>query len=317
MRQNLLAIKSYMSTFALAPASPKPLGALRIGLALILLWQAFSIGDVMLSLVASDGLVPQAVMEKLHEARLPNFSGLIELIASFGVAEKTTLLFLGLLYCLSLVLLLVGTYTRSATVVAWFLNWAFMNTGYSGTYGADAYTHIFLFYLIWVPCAGAYSLDAWLGRVSSAPSAAARLGLRVMQLHLCISYLASGIEKSQSPLWWNGEIPWAAFNLPSYSLLDLHWMAQVPWLPILLGVGTLVIEAGYCIFIWHRSTRLLWIMATCMLHVGIAIFLQLPIFGLLMCVLSITLFGFSAEPTGQSLFQKSFSFFGRRDPALA
>ena len=318
MRQNLLeTIKFHISKFMLAPASPKPLAALRIGLAGILLWQAFSVGEAMLSLSASDGLVPQGIVEQLHAAQFPNFNGLIYMLTSYGVAEKTTLLCLGLLYFASLLFLLLGAYTRSSAIVVWFLNWAFMNTGYSGTYGVDTYTHVFLFYLIWLPCAGAYSADAWLGRVSIAPSCEARLGLRVLQLHMCISYLASGIEKSMSPLWWNGEIPWEAFNLPSYSRIDLHWMAQVPWLPVLLGLSTLLVEAGYCIFIWHKSTRAIWIMATCMLHIGIAIFLQLPIFGILMCMLTLTIFGVSADPSQQSLVKKSRFLLWRRNPALA
>lgn len=317
MKQNFLEpISSSIKKFFLMPASSKPLGALRIGLGLTLLWQACSIGDAVLSLMASDGVVPFEVMNRLHEPRIPNFSGLIQLLSSFGVTEKTTLLSLALSYCISLLLLTVGMYTRYAAIVAWFLNWLFMNTGYSGTYGVDTYTHVFLFYLMWVPCAGAYSLDAWVGRVSRAPSVAARLGLRVMQLQLCISYLASGIEKSMSPLWWNGEVPWEAFTLPSYSRVDLHWMAQVPWLPVLLGLSTLLVEAGYCVFIWKKSTRWIWIFATCMLHMGIVIFLQLPIFGILMCILTLTIFGVSADPVEEPLFQKSMFFFWRRNPAV-
>jgi hypothetical protein len=193
------------------------------------------------------------------------------------------------------VLFAAGLYTRPAAALAWFLQWTLMGAGCT-TYGADTYAHIALFYLVWAPAGGAWSLDVARGRASSAPSAMARFWLRIVQLHLCLSYLASGIEKSVGIQWWNGELLWRALSLPVYRQFDMTWLCSFPWLSRLGGWATLAVELGYCVFIWPRRTRRLWIGATLALHAGIAVFLGLGVFGGLMCVLTAAAFGVSPDP---------------------
>jgi len=65
--------------------------------------------------------------------------------------------------------------------------------------------HIFLFYLLWFPSGSALSPDRRLHRVRSGPSSSARFALRVVQVHLCIIYLTSGVSKALSPAGWSGE----------------------------------------------------------------------------------------------------------------
>jgi len=109
--------------------------------------------------------------------------------------------------------------------------------------------------------------------------------------------LASALEKASGEQWWNGEAMFRSLNIPDYSFMDLHWMASVPALPIFLGWGVLIIEGFYFVLIWPRATRNWWILGTCLLHVGIAIFLRLQIFGILMCIPTLALFAVPYEPS--------------------
>ena len=59
---------------------------------------------------------------------------------------------------------------------------------------------------------------------------------------------------------------------------------------------TLLVEIGYCVFIWPKATRKLWVASVVGLHLGIAIFLGLGLFGSMMCVLTFAVFGISSEP---------------------
>jgi hypothetical protein len=195
--------------------------------------------------------------------------------------------------------LFLGLWTRVATIVAFLLHWTFISSGYCYPYGVDAYAHIFLFYLIWAPAADSWSLDRTLGRAEGGPSSTARLALRVMQIHLAFAYLDAGFEKSLNSQWWNGEQLWRTLSLSRYKQFDLSWMHHVPILPMAACWGTLVIETFFCVFIWPRRTRLLWIFLTVCMHVGIAVLLGLQIFGALMCVLVISLFAFSPEAQGR------------------
>lgn len=151
-----------------------------------------------------------------------------------------------------------------------------------------------------MPAGAAFSVDWWIRGRPNAVSSAARLGLRVLQLHLCISYFCSGMEKAQGIQWWNGELLWRALSLPVYYQFDMSWLAQWPVLSMIGGWTTLVFELGYSVFIWPRATRRFWIAGMVGLHLGIAIFLGLGLFGLIMCVLTVSVFGFSAEPAQSS-----------------
>ena len=134
-----------------------------------------------------------------------------------------------------------------------------------------------------------------MGRTNCTPTPGKRLAIRVMQLHLCITYLCSGLMKSAGEQWWNGELLWRSLNLPVYRQFDMTWLANWPALLVVGGWLTLFLEIGYCIFIWHRNTRWIWIIAMLGLHLGIAIFLGLQFFGFTMCILTFSVFGISSE----------------------
>ena len=285
-----------VSAFFFAPASARPLAALRVGLALVLLGQAWLLRGEVLDLLAHDGIVQGELARYLSGSGAPRAGWLVDHLGPLGVSESACLHSIAGLYVASLVGLGLGLFTRVSAVMAWFLHWTLISTAGATSYGADTYAHIFLFYLMLAPAGDAWSLDALRSRASRPPSSAARLGLRVMQIHLCVSYLASGIMKSAGVQWWNGELIWRALSLPVYQQRDMTWLASYPWICQIAGLVALFTELGYCVFIWPRRTRRLWIKAIVALHLGIGLFLGLGVFAAIMCVLTLTLFGVSAEP---------------------
>jgi hypothetical protein len=56
------------------------------------------------------------------------------------------------------------------------------------------------------------------------------------------------------------------------------------------GWSTLVVEVGYVFFMWPRSTRKLWCIATIGLHLGIGLFMGLVFFSSVMILLTVCLF---------------------------
>jgi hypothetical protein len=286
-----------ISAFFFTPASARPLAALRLGLALVLLGQAWLLRGEVLDLLAHDGIVQGELTRYLVGGGAPRTSWLVDRLAPLGVSETACLHAIAGLYVASLAGLGLGLFTRVSSVLAWLLHWTLMGSAGTTSYGADTYAHIFLFYLMFVPAGDAWSLDVVRSRATPAPRWAARLGLRVMQLHLCVSYLASGIMKSAGIQWWNGEVLWRALSLPVYRQHDMSWLASYPWLCQIAGLVALFTELGYCVFIWPARTRRLWIAAIVALHLGIGVFLGLGVFAAIMCVLTLALFGVSPEPT--------------------
>jgi len=157
------------------------------------------------------------------------------------------------------------------------------------------FAHIFLFYLIFIPSGRVWSVDRM--RCANALRCwTARLSLRVLQIHLCAVYLSSAIDKVVGPQWQTGEVMWRALMLPVYNQFDFTWLAFMPWLAKAMAWGSLAIEFGYVLFVWPKATRKVWVALTVSLHLGIALFLGLHVFGFLMTFFTLTLFGISAEP---------------------
>ena len=244
---------------------------------------------------------------------LPHLDGVIRALGPAGAGEASILLAVGALYVISLVALLLGLGTRAAAVLTWFVHLALVTTGRGTNYGADRLANVFLFYLVWSPSGAALSLDRLLARARSGPSPMARLALRVVQVHLCIIYATSGVSKAMSRDWWDGDAIWRSVMSPEYRRFgfDFSWLAHHPWLAIVAGWAVLAVEIGYAVAVWLRSTRRPWILATVALHLGIAIFMGMVVFGAIMIVLTVAAFGVSAELRG---FQAAGSPDG---PALA
>lgn len=282
--------------FAFAPASAAPLAALRIGLASVLLLQAAMVAPVFLDLYGRSGFLQGPLNDVIARNHLLRIAWLIDGLAPLGIGEAVILRGTGALYTLALVALLLGWRARGAAALAWLTHLILMMAAESTSYGADSYAHIFLFYLLWMPSGAALSLDRWRDRAPVDPPATTRLSLRVVQVHLCISYLASGLHKASGEQWWNGEAIWRSVMLPEYRQVDFSWLAHHPWIPMVAGWLVILVEAGYAFFIWPRRSRRIWVAATVALHVGIAIFMGLVVFGALMAVLTLAAFGVSAEP---------------------
>jgi hypothetical protein len=195
--------------------------------------------------------------------------------------------------------MLVGWLTRTSSILVWFLHWVLISSCSTLVYGVDMFAHVFLFLLIWAPAGDSLSIDAKLKqRVwDTGPSIWARLCLRACQLQLCLTYLDAGLEKARGIQWWNGELLWRTLSLPLYNhnQVDFSWLALHPWITTIAGWVTLILEIGYPIFIWPARTRRVWIFGIVGLHLGIIFLLGLHLFGLIMCLLTLALFGVPAD----------------------
>jgi hypothetical protein len=285
--------------FAYRPARHEPLAALRIGLSSVLLGQAAMVAPAYRALYGGGGILRGPARALLAPPGLPHLDGLTRLLAPAGACTSSVLLATGACYVLALVLLLLGLGTRAAATLSWFVHLALLATGRGTNYGADRLANVFLFYLVWAPAGGALSLDRRLTRrLHAHASPLSRLALRVVQIHLCVVYAVSGMSKALSRSWWDGDAIWRSVMSPDYRRFgfDFSWLAHHPWVAIVAGWTVLVVEVGYAPLIWRRSTRQAWIVATVALHLGIAVFMGLTVFGALMIVLTIAAFGVDPEP---------------------
>jgi hypothetical protein len=277
--------------FALTPVPLYPLAYFRIGVALVLLAQAHTLSNHLLELFGQFGIVQWAIGEVVLRPWMPRLGWLAAFLRPYGILEDGCVYITFLAHLISLSGLLLGWHTRACAIGSWSTHLLLTDSGNFAAYGLAAFAHIALTYCIVMPVGEAFSFDSWARRTAVPASSTAQLSLRVLQIHLCIVYLASGMEKARGSQWWNGEAIWRSVMQPQFAQFDLAWLAGVPALAVMATWATLVVEIGYPIFIWPRATRRLWISVTVALHLGIGLFLGLWLFSAMMITLTASAFG--------------------------
>ena len=273
------------------PDSPRPLAWFRITLALFCLFKLWLVRESLLDMYGQYGFVQWAITRANLYEILPHLGNMALWLQPLGFSpDGTVYLFVGI-YVLALVGLLAGMFTRWMAGLAFCIDFLLMNAAGGMIYGMDFFTHIALFYCVFMPSGDCLSLDAWRGRRKCAASVSAGVTRRVLQLHLAIVYLSSGLEKAAGAQWWNGEAIWRSVMLPIFHQFDMSWLAWHPWVAVGSGWSILATEIGYGFFIWCRKTRPVWLAAAITMHLFIGLFLGMWLFALIMIILNWAAFG--------------------------
>jgi hypothetical protein len=128
------------------------------------------------------------------------------------------------------------------------------------------------------------------------PSVSANFAIRLIQIHFCFIYMASGLSKLQGSAWWNGTAVWGTMANTSYNPMDIKlyydfvvYLSQHRWLwEAVVGGGTyatLALEISFPFLVWNRRLRWLMICSAVFLHTSIALIMGLVGFGLFMLCL--------------------------------
>ncbi len=111
----------------------------------------------------------------------------------------------------------------------------------------------------------------------------------MIQVHLCIVYLCSGLAKLQGEMWWDGTAIWNVLMIGDLTPFDMRWLGQLPYwcIDAISGAGvaaTLIFEISFTFLIWNRMLRPLLLLAAVFLHVGIGLFMGLGTFAAVMLI---------------------------------
>ncbi len=189
-----------------------------------------------------------------------------------------------------MLILTVGLFSRTMSVLAYLITVSYANRVQLAWFGLDDINAILAMYLMVGPCGAAYSLDRlWAKRKARAPlpvipRVSANAAIRLIQVHMCLIYFFSAVGKLMGGAWWAGVAVWYAIGNVEYQSLDLTWLAGYPLLVNLFTHLTVYWELSYCVLIWPRLTRPLVIAMAVAVHLGIALFMGMQTFGLVMLI---------------------------------
>ena len=280
-------IFSRISNLFFTPSSPDTLAFFRIAVSAFALVQLFVLLPDWMWFYGPKGLLPWQISDALNTTNTPS---LFFISTHLNISANATVYIITAVYFLSLIGLMIGFKTRIMGVLAWLMHIILNTTGHFTAYGVETFLHIALFYCAVLPVGCCRSVDSYK-KTNQIPSYLITLSVRLIQLHLCIMYLSCGIEKSLGAQWWNGEAIWIALQQDQFHQVNTGWMAQVPLIPKLLGWGTMLFETLYPVAIFFAKTKKIWLIGIISMHAFIAIFLGLQLFGALMILLNLTVFG--------------------------
>lgn len=190
-----------------------------------------------------------------------------------------------------LALFTLGVWTRLTSVLACLITVSYANRLFFATFGLDQINALLAFYLAISPSGAALSLDRWWSRRkdggdrwSAPPSVGANIGVRLIQLHMCVIYLFAGLAKLEGLSWWQGFAMWQAFASYEYQTFDLTWLAPYDWVWNLLTRLTVGWEISYCVLVWFPLWRPLVLLGAVAMHFGIGFAMGMWTFGLIMIV---------------------------------
>lgn len=188
-------------------------------------------------------------------------------------------------------MLTVGLYTRVVSVLSAIVTLAYCHRLNGSLFGLDQVNAMLAMYLAVGPSGDVYSLDRWLANRRAGgttlpviPSISANLSIRLIQIHMCVIYLFGGIGKLRGEMWWDGSAVWFALANYEYQSWDLTWLGRYPAVIAVATHITVFWETFYCVLVWPRWTRPIFLGLAVLVHGGIALALGMPTFGIAMII---------------------------------
>ena len=176
----------------------------------------------------------------------------------------------------------LGWRTRIISVLLYLGVLSLYHRNISSNCGPDQLMMIMTFYMMLTPCGAAYSLDA--RRISRQRGTLAEpliipWAQRLMQVQLCLIYLATAMMKCHGNSWLAGTaVHFVIFN-HEVGQANLEWLAGYPLVISLLTYAALLLEFALAFLLWFRPTRKWMALLGVLLHAGIVPLVNVPLFG--------------------------------------
>jgi hypothetical protein len=218
-----------------------------------------------------------------------------------------------ILWAAAAVLVLVGWHPRLAALVAWLLSVSVLNLNYGLHNSGDRIRSIVLFYFMLTPCGAAWTFHGFLRRKSSevrnqesgvrgqqssgltpdscplTPTLISPWALRLLFIQMTLIYFFNGFYKLVGPEWRSGDVLYSILGnvqWARWSFADL----PVPYLVSkLLTWVILAWELGFPILVIVKPLRTPTLLLGVVLHVGLAVTLELGLFSFYMLCLYLPL----------------------------
>jgi hypothetical protein len=196
--------------------------------------------------------------------------------------ENDQLLFICYLLFLALLLgMILGVVGRSLTWFVWLLHFGFLQRNYAVVYGADLFANFWLLYLSLIEHNRHFTVLKSKGEAKPSDMLSS-IGIRLLQIQLCISYAYTGIEKLKGTQWWEGTAVWYVLSMEELVPHDYTFLQNFPLLIASLTLATILFEVYFPAVVWNPKLKYYLLAVGFTFHLSTALFLNLPFFCLVM-----------------------------------
>lgn len=271
------------NAFWFRPVSARPLGAFRVVVGLLALTH---LG--LLSFELDHWLTDRGLLRG-DEARV--FAGPLRPSPLQWVQDPVSVRVFVAATAAAAVLFTVGWRTRVMSVLLYAGLLSIHHRNIATNCGPDILLLLMVFYLMLSPCGAAYSLDARRvarKRGTEAEPLIVPWAMRLIQLQMCLIYFDTAVLKCNGSTWLGGTALHFVLNNAEFSRFDVSALCQYPVVVNLLTHGGLFIEFALVFLLWFRPTRVWAAAAGLLLHAGVLVIINVPLFGELMTACYLT-----------------------------
>ncbi len=176
----------------------------------------------------------------------------------------------------SLLLIVFGVFGRIGSRVlaaaALCCQLALIQRNYSIVYGADIVSGFWLFALVFMNTGVSRRQDVEWSKILTS------VGIRLVQLQLCLIYGYTGFEKLKGTEWWDQTAVWNVLGNDQLMMMDLSALRSVPLLIAIVTWGTILFEIYMPALVWHKPLKKWVLLSGVGLHSGIAAIMGLIFF---------------------------------------
>lgn len=298
LRELMRDIRSGWDAFWFTPADPVNLGVIRIIIGAVLLYAHLTTLPDLFDHIGPGAWVDGPALLALHGLPFDASNSDAGLLRSsvqslwFHVQSPWLIGILHTVFIVALVCFTIGMRSRVASMLVWFGHISYVQRGTVIAFGMDSIVAMLTFYLMFAPVGATLSLDAWLRARGigvngcASQSVAANFVLRLIQVHLCLIYLFSGLSKVHGGSWWSGTAVYHALMIPEATLIDMGWIARRDWLwqgiSNLGGFAAVLLELSFPVLVWNARLRPLMVMSAALMQLGFGALLSLGCFQIAM-----------------------------------
>lgn len=251
-----------------AEQSPAPIAVYRILYGLLLIWTLVLLCPYIDIFYGPNGIL------SIETARM--------YVHNFGLTENMAIVFaITLIFGL---MLTCGLYTRFSALMVLVGLILIHNRNYLILNSGDTLLRLGAYYLVFANAGDALSLDRLIRkrRGETEVSRKSQWVQKLLQFQVALIYAVAFTSKLAGQTWLDGTAVYYALRVEEFARIPVPFIVNNLFLCKLFTWGALVTEASMFTLVWFRKLRYFVLAAAVLLHLGIELTMNIPIFEWLM-----------------------------------